>query len=155
MLICSLETIDPRVPTKPRWSASGFRRPGGKMFAPSTKRHDLFSDSHEGRESGRGRILVTHGCSLSDNRPSHPYIAVTEHVGFRRQDRKKMDQAPNAVGCSAIHMKSEIPGGGGRFYWCRALGYWLRDFDLNSCFGGRMDSKISSCVSPLNSRVQG
>ena len=41
-------TIDPRIPTvRGRRSSSDFRRPGRHLVAPSTKRGEVFGDSHE------------------------------------------------------------------------------------------------------------
>ena len=41
-------TIDPRIPTMPGRSTSGFRRPGRHLLAPSAKRREVFGESHEG-----------------------------------------------------------------------------------------------------------
>ena len=42
------------------------------------------------------------------HRPSHPYTAGTEHVGFHRPDRHCLHQARSAVRCSASRMVSCI-----------------------------------------------
>ena len=41
--------IDPRIPTMPGRSTSGFRQPGGRhSSAPSSERREVFGESHEG-----------------------------------------------------------------------------------------------------------
>ena len=41
-------TTDPRIPTMPRRSMSGFHQPGKTLLAPSAKRREVFVESHEG-----------------------------------------------------------------------------------------------------------
>ena len=41
-----LTTADPRIPTAPERSTSGFRRP--TPLAPSAKRREVFGESHKG-----------------------------------------------------------------------------------------------------------
>ena len=42
-------TIDPRIPTMPGQSTSGFHRPGTELLAPpSAKRREVLGESHKG-----------------------------------------------------------------------------------------------------------
>ena len=41
-------TIDPRIPTMPGRSRSGFHQPGKTLLAPSAKRREVVGESHEG-----------------------------------------------------------------------------------------------------------
>ena len=59
--------------------------PGGVSEALHKKCAQLKIVGEGGREGGGGAggiIVVLHGRSLSDRRPSHPYNEGAEHVGF-------------------------------------------------------------------------
>lgn len=44
----SRQTIDPPIPTVPGRGTKGFHSPGKTSLAPSAKRRELFSESHQG-----------------------------------------------------------------------------------------------------------
>ena len=47
-MVGSRMTVDPRIPTTPGRSVSGFHRPGRHCLQPSAKRREVSGESHEG-----------------------------------------------------------------------------------------------------------
>ena len=75
--------------------------------AKSRQRHACVMDGVQGKQMGGGTHYHAWPSSY-DHRPSHPYNAGTEHVGFHRPGRHRLRQTRTAVRCSASLMKSEL-----------------------------------------------